>query len=274
MTGRSRRRTSLGGIPVIRGAALPVLGWHGQTPHLRRDRFQPPLPADLHFPRTGKPQTGGLWTSPVWRTHAGVIIGTQWTRHADDIFEHVMRAAQFLTIVRPRPTAKVLLIERQAHLEAAVCRWPDLRRDRDDEVDRWVLRLNEGRRAKRIDWPAAAREVDAVYLTEEGVEATKLDDPDRPNLWGWDVPTVLFLRPAFAVGRRIQVPSRDERVRIADESRRLQLVEVLQKALRGGGLSEQERATVQSLLDHVQAGDHGVALLDHLDVWADAQCAE
>jgi len=191
-------------LKMITGRQLPRIGW--SRTDLDPAKFQPPQLVDLdHLADGTKPGGGGLWCSTVVRAGInGQIVGTAWTcrdRSGGGDF----------TIVKPHRAAKVVVIDNQADLSKVIARWPDER----------IVNLFPGLEGKlvrrdslpplRVDWPAMAQEIDAVYVTAKAIG--ELNTPVHgPHLWGWDVPTVLFLRPAFKVGRVVtDAPSADER---------------------------------------------------------------
>jgi hypothetical protein len=174
-----------------------------------------------------------------------------------------------MTPVRPKRRARVAVITSKADLAAVIMRWPDVRSTGDDLADR-RLRLagRFGTVPRRIDWPAMAREVDAVYLTAAGVEDNNVLDEYAPHLWGWDVPTVLWLRPAFALARPLRVPPRaDRRARrlaqqqVLSEAARAKLITVLQEVLRDPTADEPTTTQTQALLDYVQGEADAMTVL-------------
>jgi hypothetical protein len=129
--------------------------------------------------RTPKKPLGGLWTCPddprgrsAWRT---------WNHQARTGFTRYRRTWR-LTAVEPR----IYTIDTPADLRVALDRWPhqafpDLPLLYNREID-YAAMLADG--------------YDAVELTEDGHWATRLTFPD--SLYGWDVPTILWLRWAFS----------------------------------------------------------------------------
>lgn len=191
-------------IPVT---ALPKIGWFGTDP-LEHARFDPVGPVPLQIVTSYTKPTGGLWCSPVVRAgHRRQIVGTAWTT-----YDQGQGGIPF-TLVKPHRNTRVARIDSRADLRAIIDRWPDRRQPYEDAPfgyhrDDWG-RLALGERPPcRVDWPAMAADVDAVYLTSEGIKTLNLPH-DEPHLWGWDVPTVLFLNPTFSPGRVITPPDAD-----------------------------------------------------------------
>lgn len=188
-------------IPV---SALPKIGWFGVEP-LSRGRFEPIGPVPLEIMAGYTKPTGGLWCAPAARAgRHRQIIGTDWTTREGGDYP--------FTLVKPHRNTRVAVIDSRADLSAIIARFPDTRAGRyADPVpagchrDIWG-RLRQGvRPPNRVDWPALAAEVDAVFLTINGVRQLNLPH-DEPHLWGWDVPTILFLQPTFSPGRTITPP--------------------------------------------------------------------
>ena len=166
---------------LITGADLPEIGWSGRN--LSYERFRPPTPTSTADTYT-KPRTGGLWCSPVRRIGLGkYTAGTWWSGYAA------------YTEVHPAVNAVVALVDNRQDLLDLIAAFPDRRPVPD--IERTILGNKSG---QRVDWPRAAKHIDAVYVTHNGLQASK-NRIGEEHLWGWDVPTVLFLTPAFVPGR-------------------------------------------------------------------------
>lgn len=171
----------------MRGRQLPPICWASVEP-FDFARFNPvtlgPVGDVVNKPR------GGLWCAPLltaqgrkfsaWSLESQLASGSE---------------LSLLTRVVPRKAAKVAVVTSRDDLLAITARWPDTRPDPLAEVNR-LLRTPPSR---LIDWSLMADEVDAVWLTAAGLNQTS-SSARHPNLWGWDVPTVLFLKPAFSLG--------------------------------------------------------------------------
>ncbi|CAM5718908.1 hypothetical protein [Streptomyces fumanus] len=140
-----------------------------------------------------KPRGGtGLWTSPV-------IAWTEDGTPADSAWLGWCRAetgadtsGQMLTEILPISNARLLLIDAQDHLTAIVATYPA-------EPNRFLPH----RHGRYPDWEAlAADSWDGVYLTDRGQWATRMPR-SGPDLYGWDLESMLWLRPAYMVGRTV-----------------------------------------------------------------------
>lgn len=141
-----------------------------------------------------KPQAHtGLWTAPVTATaEDGAPADTTWLEWCRA--EWSTEGSTHLTVIRPHATARVLLIDSQPDLIAIVRAYPS----RSD----FLPSLDD----RYPHWQAMAAEWDAVYMTDQGQWETRLPAAG-PNLYGWDMPSVLWLRPAFTVGATTAVPA-------------------------------------------------------------------
>lgn len=143
--------------------------------------FEPPS-MDLFDGHRGRRKPhGGLWTCPEMELGRSAWIdwcmaeGCQkWIRHK-----------RLWRVVAAEP--RVYVIDSFRDLKRALKRWPH-RPYADTDIPSL-------RREREIHYVAMAEEYDAVYLTEEGQWATRLTFPD--NLYGWDVPSILWLRWVF-----------------------------------------------------------------------------
>lgn len=165
----------------LAGTELPPLVYaHDHAPALAAPEHLAPV-----YGGGRKPHFGGRWTSPVTRhTPDGTPSGSAWT----DFSRAEMIGDQdyaLLTEIFPVPDARVVAIDDLADLRALVAAHPYA-----------IDPLTQG-----VDWPAV-RDAgwDAVYLTAAGKAATAYSTPD---LYGWDVETVLWLRPAYTTGRTV-----------------------------------------------------------------------
>lgn len=147
-----------------------------------------------------KPHSGtGMWTSPVTaRTADGLPADSAWLEWCRTEMDSDT-SGQLLTEITPHGTARLLLIDDQTHLAAIVAAYPA---ERNPYVPH--------RYGLYPDWEALAADGwDGVYLTERGQWATRLPH-SGPDLYGWDLESMLWLRPAFAVGRTARSAARSE----------------------------------------------------------------
>lgn len=178
-------------LPTIDAGALPRLAYsHGDAhdPALTEPaKFRPVLNAEGSV----KPRAGGLWTSPVGKTGpAGEIIETAWTAYCRSESVGPDRCTHFLEIA-PAPRARSLRVDGQDDLRAvhdqyalpaAGISFPGL--------PEWAV----------LDWERMAEDGwDAVYLTERGQYETRFPEDPGMSWYGWDVATVLWLRPSYKV---------------------------------------------------------------------------
>jgi hypothetical protein len=219
-------------MQIITGAQLPPIGWSGGERTLDLAHFMTVGHSVLEHSDMTKPFPGGLWCSPVIaHPETGQPFATVWTLRDN--------GGPF-TLVEPESDARVAVIDSRDDLITAIDRWPDQRQPNEaiaavwesvqryneevgDILDRAQQRYNEtfaatlersqplARRGSRkgqpfrIDWPSMAREIDAVYVTDAALaELSQIFG--TPHLWGWDVPTILFLQPKFRIGERIDTP--------------------------------------------------------------------
>jgi hypothetical protein len=181
----------------IMGRDLPELAWLGYE-KLSRKKWRPVELAPEEFLYVNKPYFSGLWASPLKRSASGRVLGCAWSLREHDDDEPVE-----ITLVHPFRSARVLQVDTAEDLLAAIKRWPD-RRLTVSQRDCWLARPGRSDYCA-IDWVTLARDYDIFWLTPEGVN--KAGDPGLPvNLWGWDVPTALFLQPVFKVGARLAAP--------------------------------------------------------------------
>lgn len=176
----------------ILAANLPRLAYvHDNATDIAAAPFRP-ITSDTGWV---KPNPGtGLWTAPVTRTNAdGAPADTEWLAYCRDEMNDT-DGCEYLTEIVPAVDARVLLIDSLPDLVAIVDEFPASNRFLVGLADRYP------------DWSAiAGASWDAVYLTDRGQWETRLP-PRGPNLYGWDIPSVLWLNPAFSVGRTVEVP--------------------------------------------------------------------
>ncbi len=176
---------------IIPGRMLAPIGWFGLEP-LDPQRFQPPRLSPLELQGVGTKPLGGLWCSPIKRSgFPPKPIGTSWTLHEGGT------GLPFTEVV-PDPDARIAVVSTRAELAEIVQQWPDTR---DDGLPGDLVFTPFT--PYKVDWAAMAAQLDAFYATSAvfaGVDTLNLP-LRKPHLWGWDVPTVLFLQPAFTAGR-------------------------------------------------------------------------
>ena len=162
----------------VPAADLPAIGYAHGTGH------DPALSGPQHFRPVGNATAGatkplgGLWCSP---SHDDGTSG--WTRFAGD--EDLVRERLVVQPVTADPDARIYRIDSHEDLQVFTDAYlrPSPESPGSDKVT--------------VDWPAAADDWDAVHLTKQGRAATHRSG--RYNLFGWDVETVLFLRPAYRI---------------------------------------------------------------------------
>lgn len=179
-------------LPTITACALPAQAYAHAADHDVRLTADPAHWRPIEGVGTGfaRPKPGtGLWTSPVTaRTPDGAPADSAW-------LERLRLAGRdtsvlHLTEIIPAAEARLLLIDDPDHLAAIIATYP--------EKDAWSGR---GRLYPR--WASMADDWDAVYLTSRG-QATTHSAGSGLGLPSWDVETVLWLRPAYTVGRTAQ----------------------------------------------------------------------
>ncbi|MEX5709114.1 hypothetical protein AB1484_12585 [Parafrankia sp. FMc6] len=141
----------------------------------------------------------GLWCSPIttWSSE-GAPTGTawtDWTATPDDVTGQPSQYhdpnAQF-TAVEPLPHAQIYLLKTADDLDRLVAAFP--------------LPPDHQMRSTAPNWEAMAMAVagwDAVYASKAGLAA----NAERflavePSLYGWECPSVLWLRPAYRLTAR------------------------------------------------------------------------
>lgn len=132
-----------------------------------------------------KPTAGGLWASPITRWTDATPATSAWVERsrAEGLGD---QQYDLLTEVLPRPGASVAMIDSLADLVQLQSSYPY-------STASWM---------RWLDWEALSRDWDAVYLTDTGRRATRDTTPDLST---WDAATVLWLQPAYTLGRTVPV---------------------------------------------------------------------
>lgn len=179
-------------LPIIAPAELPPLAYaHDNTVDIAAAAWRTVTEYGWVKPHANT----GLWTAPVtaW-AEDGSPADTAWLEWCRA--EWSTGNSTHLTLVRPHDTARVLRIDSQADLIAIVNAYPSRSgfslSSLDDRYPHWSGLAEDG-------W-------EAVYMTDRGQWETRLPR-SGPNLYGWDMPSVLWLRPAFAVGLTTVIPA-------------------------------------------------------------------
>lgn len=177
-------------LPIITAAALPPLAYTHTADHnpaLTRPEYFRPIRSTGYV----KPAPGtGLWTAPITEYENGLPCDTAWLKYCRE--ELTDRNDTHLTEVFPNPDVRVLHIDTHPDLIAIVDAYP-------------AEQPVRGTRLNYPDWEhLAADGWDAVYLTEAGQWATRLPRTG-PDLYSWDLASVLWLRPTYTTGRTIAV---------------------------------------------------------------------
>ncbi|MFC8728226.1 hypothetical protein [Streptomyces bacillaris] len=176
-------------LPPLDPNSLPPIA------HASTEAAAPPDPRDFPPVRNqenfNRPEHG-LWCSPVtsWSA-AGAPTATAWTSwlaHPGDITGQPSihaGAHTRITAVTPLPDTLIYLIETQADLDRLVATFP--------------LPADHLMHRSTPDWEAmASAGWDAVYVSAAGLEANaERHVMTGPSLYGWDCPSVLWLRPAY-----------------------------------------------------------------------------
>ncbi|MCX5587608.1 hypothetical protein [Streptomyces erythrochromogenes] len=179
-------------LPSVLGADLPALAYSHSAAHdpalTHPAKFRPVLSDGWVKPKSGS----GLWTAPITaRTALGAPSDTAWLTFCREELWGAGDAYTHLTEIQPEPAARVLRIDTQADLIAIAGAYPA----------QPIAGLSRG---PYPDWAALAADWDAVYLTDDGQWATRLPY-SGPDLYGWDVASVLWLRPRYSVGATVAV---------------------------------------------------------------------
>lgn len=170
---------------TVTGAALPPLIWQpGRSARPFHLAHWEPITARLG----DRKPAGGLWTCPVLSRDGRGRPVTGWSRFRETNLHYPQSNAGRL--LRAAAHARVYVIDSADDLTALLRLYP-----REHSTLHPALRpiFETLDACWQVDWERLAGRVDAVYLTAAGQAATHTGEP---NLWGWDFPTVLFLRPA------------------------------------------------------------------------------
>lgn len=182
------------------------LGWHARTD----DPDAIPDPARFETPACGGPDrmppAGGLWTSPI-------LFDTQtlWSSYG---IKNNMSGFNFWHAWQlewpPADQTAVIDSERDLHqlIDAYPCRLHRSKRTGYDLCAPWRpyedpnLPVHETFLFPAMDYTALAGDFAALYLTEAGRQATWGKDPGTS---AFEVETVLWLRPQWKLGERIDI---------------------------------------------------------------------
>ncbi|MFF5265444.1 hypothetical protein ACFY4C_41735 [Actinomadura viridis] len=126
-----------------------------------------------------KPQ-GGLWLSPACHDDDGKLTGTAWTEFCRSSDLHADQEV-VLTPIAFTPGARIVKLTDRASYDSLAAKVGTVAPD--DPLDQ-----------PHLDWARAAEHLDAVWLTEKGVD--ELADTQAP-LNGWDFPSLVVLNPAI-----------------------------------------------------------------------------
>lgn len=181
-------------LATITAAALPPQAYAHTAEHDVTHTANPARWRPIRSIGTGwvKPAAGsGLWTSPVTaHTDDGAPSDSAWLEWCRAEMDSDT-SDLLLTEITPVAGARLLLIDDQAHLTAIVDAFPE---SDSQWIDRGRLYPN---------WEAlAAAGWDGVYLTDRGQWVTRLPQ-SGPDLYSWDLESLLWLRHAYAVGRTV-----------------------------------------------------------------------
>lgn len=188
-------------LPVFQGSWLPKLGCYlpNSTRPVRKRHYRPvPAEPQIRAVNIIKPH-GGLWTGPLIAINPGPnyrVVGTNWSLRFHNPDVPVMYE------IKPRRNARVAVIHTHEHLLEMQRRYPlDLDSGIEELHGHYLKVLGLSSDPGYVDWHAASRDFDAVWITSEGIGAC--DDANLAvGLWEWSFETVFFLRPAFYVRRR------------------------------------------------------------------------
>jgi hypothetical protein len=140
----------------------------------------------------------GLWTSPVTaRANDGLPSDSAWLEWCRCEMDSDT-SDLLLTEILPVREARLLLIDCQEHLVAIIDAYPE-------SGSQWP-----GRGRLYPNWSGLAADGwDGVYLTDRGQRATRLPR-SGPDLYSWDLESMLWLRHAYTVGRTVRSAVRTE----------------------------------------------------------------
>jgi hypothetical protein len=176
-------------LPTITASDLPRQAYaHGMEhdPALTHPQKFRPVINTTYDP---KPLAGGMWTSTITDVdYTGEIISTAWTEYyqSEDFGQNDY--TRFLEIA-PAPDFKGLVID---SLSDAATILGTYRVDAEPDFlgGFWAI----------FNWEQMADDgYDALYLTGHGQGVTRIPDDRSLSLYGWDVESVLWLRPTYRV---------------------------------------------------------------------------
>ncbi len=134
-----------------------------------------------------KPKLGsGLWTS-TYRNNS-----SDWVETPKGMALYEPEDNWFL--LEPYPAARILTIDTAADLQNLLREFA--------QFPAWSTRT------RYPDFERLAQHYDALHLTEDGQERTRLSHPH--SLYGWDSESTLWFRWCFTSCRRIPVPAQAE----------------------------------------------------------------
>jgi len=152
--------------------------WTINKPLLLTKRFQAEKVEKItNNPGMNKPH-GGIWTSPFHE-----FKGSDWIRWCvDEHFNVSSLQGQSASLLYIADSSMIYKINCERNLIDLTRRFPL----------ETVLSLFRG---NDVDFEAASRYYDAIYLTEEGQWQTRLPENPLPTFYGWDCESVLIMNP-------------------------------------------------------------------------------
>jgi hypothetical protein len=187
---------------VLTGSELPPLAWHHHRendPARITEEFRRPS-----FDEFRSKPIGGLWTSP-YRLLPGGQLDTAW-QHGP----HPSRGiGAWVTPLVPHAAAKFLVIDSHADAVAAaqLLSPGGTLQDKIRALTGEPEGVSAPRHSSMLDGPVIdftslpALGYAGAYVTDYGQAVCSLhNQPDIPDLWGWDVATVWFAAPVVTVG--------------------------------------------------------------------------
>lgn len=178
-------------LPIIPAADLPRLAYSHSPFHdlalTHPEKFRPVVNSRYSV----KPEAGGLWTAPVTRQdHGGKITGTTWTDWCQEEDFGVGRYTGFQEIV-PNPEARMLRIDSQPDLALIMGEY--------ELKTRYISNLRTLNDWAVLDYERMAEDgLDGIYMTDAGQWETRTP-PSGWSLYGWDLASVLWIRPSYTV---------------------------------------------------------------------------
>jgi hypothetical protein len=155
-------------------------------------RVTPVQNADTRNGLLIKPRNG-LWTS-TWDEERKTSEWVEWCIDAD----YGALYGQHWFLLTPVPDARICVIDTLADLKGLLKRYRL-------QCTGNISYLNE---LHYLDYEHLAQDYDAIHLTEEGQEQTRLSFPE--NLYGWDSESTVWFRWCFSHVEQIAVPVREE----------------------------------------------------------------